>query len=68
LFEPMPTDGLGSASQTHSLGVSETFGFAAELFEENAILLLEVFNDRLLVPVHPTGDGKQNEMQLSCHR
>jgi hypothetical protein len=64
----MPTDHLRFAGKTHSLGVSESFGFAAELFEENAILFLEEFNDRLLVPIHPTGYGKQNEMQLSCHR
>jgi hypothetical protein len=49
------------------LGIREAPGFASELFEENAIFLLEEFDDRLLVSVHPAGDGNKEELELSCH-
>jgi hypothetical protein len=28
---------------------------------------LEEFDDRLLVSVHPAGDGNKEELELSCH-
>ena len=62
------TDELGFASKSDSLGVGKAPGFAAQLFEENAIFLLEEFDDRLLVSVHPAGDGNKEELELSCHR
>jgi len=58
---------LGFASKPESLGVGKAPGFAAQLFEENAIFLLEEFDDRLLVSVHPAGDGNKEELELSCH-
>jgi len=55
LSKAPPANKLGSTSKPNSLGVSEALGFAAELFKKNAIFFLEVFNDGLLVSVHPTG-------------
>ena len=63
-----PTDELGFARQPNALGVGEALGFATELFKENAILFLEVFDDRLLVLAHPAGDSDQEELELSRHR
>ena len=63
-----PADALGFARQPDSLGVGEALGFATELFQENAILFLEVFDDRLLVSAHPAGDSDQEELELSRHR
>ena len=37
------------------------------MFEENAIFFLEVFDHSLLVPVHPAGDGDEEELELSWH-
>jgi hypothetical protein len=67
LPKAVPADELGFASESSSLGVGEAPGFAAELCEENAIFFLEVFDDRLLVSVHPAGDGNEEELKLSCH-
>ena len=63
-----PTDALGFARQPDSLGVGEALGFATELFKENAILFLEVFDDRLLVLAHPAGDSDEEELELSRHK
>jgi hypothetical protein len=61
-------DELGFARQPDSLGVGEALGFATELFQENAILFLEVFDDRLLVLAHPAGDRDEQELELRRHR
>jgi hypothetical protein len=55
----MPSDHLGFASKPASLGVSKALGFAVELFEEDAVLFLEVFDDDLLVPIDPAGDSDE---------
>jgi hypothetical protein len=47
-----PPDDLGFPSQAQALSVSETPGFAAELFEDNPILLLKELDHRLLMSVH----------------
>jgi hypothetical protein len=60
-------DELGFASNPDSLGIGKAPGFAAQLFKENTILPLEEFDDRLLVSVHPAGDGNKEELELSCH-
>jgi hypothetical protein len=60
-------DELGSASKPDSLGVGKAPGFAAQLFEEHTILLLEKLDHRLLVSIHPAGDGNKEELELSCH-
>jgi hypothetical protein len=57
LAEPPSAEKLGFASQPDSLGVAKAPGFAAELFQENTIFFLEKFDDRLLVSIHPAGDG-----------
>jgi hypothetical protein len=61
------SDELGFASKPDSLGIGKAPGFAAQLFEENTIFLLEEFDDRLLVSIHPAGDGNKEELELSCH-
>ena len=63
-----PTDELGFAHQPNALGVGEALGLATELFPENAIFFLEVFNDSLLVSAHPTGDRDEQELELRRHR
>ena len=60
-------DKLGFASKLDSLGIGKAPGFAAQLLEENAIFFMEEFDDRLLVSVHPAGDGNEEELELSCH-
>jgi hypothetical protein len=63
-----PTDALGFARRPDALGVGEALGFAAALFKENAILFLEVFDDRLLMLAHLAGDSDEEELELSRHR
>ena len=62
-----PTDELGFPSQPDALGVGEALGFATELFQENAILFLKVFDDRLLVSAHPAGDSDKQQLELRRH-
>jgi hypothetical protein len=57
--EQTPVDGPGFASKPDALGVSEALGFAAEVFEENAVLFLEVFDDGLLMSIDPARDGAE---------
>src|ERR1022692_4503307 len=63
-----PAEELGFARQPDALNVGEALGFATELFQENAILFLKVFDDRLLVSAHPAGDRDQEELELRRHR
>jgi hypothetical protein len=49
------------------LGVGKAPGFAAELFEQHAILVLEIIDDVLLVPVHPAGHGDEKELEVRGH-
>ena len=67
LAKAASADELGFASEPAALGVGEAPGFAAELLEQNAIFFLEVFDDGLLVSVHPAGHGNEEELELSCH-
>jgi hypothetical protein len=46
----------------------QRLGFATELFKENAILFLKVFDHSLLVSAHPAGDRDQEELELRRHR
>lgn len=59
-----PSDDLSFSSKVDSLGVGAALGFAAELLEENAIFLLEMINDRLLMAVHPTGNEAYSNRNL----
>ena len=43
-------------------------GFATELFQQNVIFFLEVFDQSLLVSVHPAGDSDEEELELSRHK
>ena len=40
---------------------------AAELFKENSLLLLKVFDHGLLMAVHPPSDGQQQELKVNGH-
>jgi hypothetical protein len=57
LSKATPSHDLCFASKPDSLGVREAPGLAAELFDKNAVLLLEVFDDGLLMPIDPAGDS-----------
>src|ERR1022692_4428531 len=61
-------DELGFARQPDALGVGEALGFATELFQENPVFFLEVYNDSLLVSAHPAGDRDEQELELRRHR
>jgi len=37
------------------------------LFKEKAVFLLKVFDDGLLMSVHPTSDCHEKELELGCH-
>ena len=49
-------------------GDGEALRFPTELFQENPVFFLEVFNDSLLVSAHPTGDRDEQELELRRHR
>src|ERR1022692_1703620 len=68
LPQAAPADELGFARQPNALGVGEAVGFATELFQENPVFFLEVFNDSLLVSAHPAGAGDQEELKLRRHK
>ena len=59
---------LAFARQPNALGVGEALRFPTELFQENPVFFLEVFNDSLLVSAHPTGDRDEQELELRRHR
>ncbi|MBI4324391.1 MAG: hypothetical protein HY674_03930 [Chloroflexi bacterium] len=67
MSEAVPSDLLGFARKPDSRSVREAPWFAAELFWENAVLFLEIFDHRLLVSVQPASDGNQEELKLVCH-
>ena len=59
---------LAFARQPNALGVGEALGFVTELFQENAIFFLEVYDHSLLVSAHPAGDRDEQELELRRHR
>ena len=68
LPQAAPADELGFARQPDALGVGEALGFATELFQENAIFFLEVFDHSLLVSADTAGDRDEQELELRRHR
>lgn len=60
--ESFSADGLSSHGQSATLGVIELRPFA-QLFSKNADFLLEIFNDELLVAIHPTGNAHDQKGQ-----
>jgi hypothetical protein len=50
------------ASSRIRWGVTKAPGFAAKLFQQHAILFLEIVDDVLLVPVHPAGRSDEEEL------
>ena len=63
LFEPLQTDFLGFGGQSSALLVVEP-GLFAQLLLEDFDLLLEVFDDVLLVAVDPAGQTEEDELIL----
>jgi len=61
-------DEPGFARQPDALGVGAALGFATELFQENAIFFLEVFDYSRLVSAHPAGDRDEQKLELRRHR
>ena len=64
--QSIPPELLRFGGQPAALVVGESWLFA-QLFPEDLDLLLEVFDDKLLVTVEPTGQADKHELQ-SVHR
>jgi len=60
-------DEFGFARQPKVLGVGETVGYAIELFQKNAIFLLEPIDHSLFVSAPPAGDRDDEELELRRH-
>jgi hypothetical protein len=60
-FQPIPSKLLGFGCQPATLVVVEA-GLFAQLFPENSHLLLEVFDDHLLVAVEPARKAEQDQL------
>jgi hypothetical protein len=58
----LSTDGLAFHRQSAALVIIEARAFS-QLFLEHTDFFLEIFNDDLLVPVHPSGTADQEEGQ-----
>ena len=54
LEEPLRADGLSPVCQTSTLTVSKQYALPADLLAKHSILGMQVIDDILLVPVHPT--------------
>jgi hypothetical protein len=61
LRQQLPTEFFSLSGQSTALVVIEAHSFAAELFSKNAILLDQVFDDMLLMPIHPSSDRHDNK-------
>lgn len=60
-FAPYP---LGGQSQEPSLGVGQSQPSAAEVFPEDPVLGLQVFDRVLLAAVHPAGHGREEKSEV----
>jgi len=70
LFPDFPAELLRPCCQTATLVVSESHPSVPNLFSKDAIFLGEIFNDMLLVLVHPASDGndqKREWIQTRAH-
>jgi hypothetical protein len=63
LFEPLQTDLFGLGGQPAALVVIEP-GLFAQLLPEDFDLLLQVFDDVLLVAVDPAGQAKEEKLKM----
>ena len=61
LFQDFPAELLRPCCQTATLVVSESHPSVPNLFSKDAIFLSEIFNDMLLVLVHPARDGNDQK-------
>jgi hypothetical protein len=67
--ESARTKALRFSRQSTSLRVRKPKALSTDLLPENAVLLLQVFDDLLLVPTQPTGKQNKSELQRQrCHR
>ncbi len=62
LKENLAAHRLAENSQPASLVIIEQGPLSAELLFQNAVLLIEVVDDSLLMPVYPTRERDQNEL------
>jgi len=70
LFQDFPAEFLRPCCQTATLVVRESHPWVPHLFSKDAIFLGEIFNDMLLVLVHPASDGndqKREWIQTGVH-
>jgi hypothetical protein len=67
LRQQIPLKPLSLNPYCYSLATA-VVSFPTELFQENPVFFLEVFNDSLLVSAHPTGDRDEQELELRRHR
>jgi hypothetical protein len=61
LFQDFPAELLRPRCQTATLVVRESHPSVPNLFSKDAIFLGEIFNDMLLVLVHPASDGNDQK-------
>src|SRR5262249_44538776 len=62
LAESAAANDLGLASESNSLRISEALGRTAQLFAQDAVLLLEEFDHCLLLPVYPATKSDQQKL------
>ena len=54
---------MSASRKTPSLDIGKPKAPASELLAQEAVLLLEVLDRRLLVTVHPAGENQHQELQ-----
>jgi hypothetical protein len=68
LFQDFPAELLRPCGQTATLVVSESHPSVPNLFSKDAIFLGEIFNDMLLVLVHPASGGNDQKKRMDSNR
>src|SRR3954462_12106513 len=63
LFEHLVADALGERGQAARLGGGEEDAPSAELFPQDAVLLLEILDNVLLLAVHSSGQRHEEEVE-----
>ena len=63
LLEHLPTQGLTLHREAAPLVVIQTESSTTELLSKNAVLLLQVVDDRELATVYPAGEQQEKEVE-----
>jgi hypothetical protein len=63
ISEDTTSEILSSRRQSSALRVAEPQTPVAELFAQDAVLFLEIFDDVALLLVHPSGERHEQELQ-----